>query len=97
MTVSKGASKRLETHSFLILLRPNQMFHPRIGVTVTKKVGSAVVRNRIKRHVREFFRLNKRGLPSGYDLVVIAHREAAGVTHSMVQEELRVLLDRPVK
>lgn len=43
----------------------------RLGMAVTKKVGSAVVRNRIKRVLREFFRLHQALLPSALDLVVV--------------------------
>lgn len=47
-----------------------------MGVTVTRKVGSAVVRNRLKRRVREFFRHNAHNWPQGLDLVFIARHSA---------------------
>lgn len=97
MAVHKKAKARLETRNFLILLRPNNLACNRLGVTVTKKVGNAVTRNRIKRHVREFFRNNRHLLVQGRDIVVVAYRGAAEVNHLMVGEELQVLLDRPIK
>jgi len=96
LAVSRDARGRFETGNFLILLRPNQLPQTRLGVTVTKKVGPAVTRNRIKRQVREFFRLNKEALPPGQDVLVIAHRSAAGLDHHLVQEELKVLVNRPL-
>jgi len=96
LSVSRGGGTRLETQNFLIFLKPNQKALTRLGVTVTKKVGSAVTRNRIKRLVREFFRLNKHILPQGQDMVVIAHRGAAELNQHLVREELKVLIDRPV-
>ena len=45
---------------------------PRVGYTVTKKVGGAVFRNRIKRLVREVFRRNKSAFPRGTDVVLVA-------------------------
>lgn len=55
----------------LLFASPNGLPHPRIGLSVSRKVGNAVVRNRIKRLLREAFRLSQAELPTGCDLVVI--------------------------
>jgi ribonuclease P protein component len=52
----------------------------RLGITVTKKVGTAVARNRIKRLVREWMRLHG-WVPAGWDLVVVAKASAARQLH----------------
>jgi len=52
----------------------------RLGITVTKKVGNAVVRNRIKRLVREWMRLHG-WVPAGWDIVVVAKDTAARQLH----------------
>ena len=52
----------------------------RLGITVTKKVGNAVVRNRIKRLVREWMRLHD-WVPAGWDVVVVAKDTAARQLH----------------
>lgn len=52
----------------------------RLGITVTKKVGNAVVRNRIRRFVREWMRLHG-WVPGGWDMVVVAKDTAARQVH----------------
>ncbi len=49
----------------------------RLGMAVSRKVGNAVVRNRVKRHIRAFFRQNRTKLPQGTQLVVVARPRAA--------------------
>jgi ribonuclease P protein component len=56
---------------------PNDAGHPRLGLAISRRVGSAVVRNRIRRRLREAFRLRQHDLLSGdrgYDLVIGARR-----------------------
>ena len=55
----------------LIFGYENGLSHPRLGLSVSRKLGGAVVRNRWKRLIREAFRLSRRQLPAGIDLVVI--------------------------
>ena len=50
---------------------PNRLGHPRLGMSVSRKVGTAVRRNRIRRLIREAFRLLQHDLPQGYDLVIV--------------------------
>lgn len=63
---------------------------PRVGFTVTKKVGNAPVRNRVRRRLREAVRLAAAGeMKPGHDYVVVGRREVLGVEFSALQAELR--------
>ena len=60
-------------NSFLVLYaRPNKLDINRVGITVSQKLGHAVVRNRVRRRLREVYRLNEELFQSGWDIVVVA-------------------------
>ncbi len=63
-------------NSYLVLYaRRNRTATNRVGVTVGKKLGHAVVRNRVRRRLREIYRLNEDRFLPGWDIVVVArHR-----------------------
>jgi len=55
----------------LVYALPNELGHPRLGLSVSTRVGNAAVRNRVKRMLRESFRLMQHDFPTGYDLMVV--------------------------
>jgi ribonuclease P protein component len=55
---------------------PNGLAYSRVGLSVSRRWGAAVVRNRLRRLFREAFRLSKAELPAGLDLVLIPRRSA---------------------
>jgi len=71
----------------LVVWQSNTLGYPRLGVTASKRAGNAVVRNRIKRLVREFFRQQRMLLPA-VDLNVIVRRQAADAHSAVLFAEL---------
>jgi ribonuclease P protein component len=74
--------RRLSVPEFTMAFRvrnskDDQKFLPRLGLSVSRKVGNAVVRNKIKRRLREIFRLNQEKLIYGAEIVVIPRKEAS--------------------
>jgi ribonuclease P protein component len=66
----------------------------RLGVTASRKVGPSVVRNRVKRGIREWFRRYRGELAEGVDIVVIARRGAAELPGDQITQSLRALVRR---
>ena len=62
-----------QANSYLVLYaRPNRTGMNRVGITTGKKLGKAVVRNRVRRRLREVYRLNEERFCPGWDIVVVA-------------------------
>jgi len=81
IAVQSGGQKLHGRHVLAMARRrPQPALSGRLGLTVTKKVGNAVVRNRIKRLVREWMRTHG-WVPTGWDIVVVAKDSAARQLH----------------
>lgn len=85
-------SKRLHGKSVMVEVRRNTNGHARLGITVSKRFGKAVLRNRFKRVVREAFRQCKDRLLQGIDLNVKPRHGADEVSSQDVIQELLQLL-----
>jgi ribonuclease P protein component len=68
---------KVSVDCLLAIVLPNELAFTRLGLTVSSKVGNAVVRNRIRRKLRELFRSRQQALPKGLDVVLIAKGSAA--------------------
>lgn len=106
LRVQRGGRK-VHTRFFLVFVAPTprsvvegpdgdmpRLPGARLGVTVTRKVGNAVKRNRIKRLVREAYRRERRSLPVGVDMVWVAKRDAVDSTLPAVIQDMRQVAER---
>lgn len=84
--------KRAETPHFLLLVHENMQGDRKLGITIRKKTGGAVVRNHMRRLVREFYRLNKDLFPDGQNNLLKIKQVPARPTWTETEKELRKLL-----
>ena len=77
-----------KSRHFVLIVAPGPEQDSRLGVTVSRKIGNAVARNRIKRLVREFFRIHRSELQPALDLLIIARAGADKLSFKDVESEL---------
>ena len=87
LSLSRGG-KKVYTPHFIVISRANAREVHRLGITVSAKIGGAVVRNRIKRFVREYFRSHQNSRSTHRDLLIIARKGAGDLSHPQVVREI---------
>jgi ribonuclease P protein component len=86
------AGKRRSSSHFTVFLRANQLPHSRFGFSIKKALGGAVVRNRIRRHMREMVRCHRREIAAGWDIVIHPKSNVAKAEFAMLEAELLRLM-----
>lgn len=88
-------SAKSKTDKYLVLYyRKNKnRKENRLGITVSKKIGTAVVRNRIRRLIKENYRRNEGQIRKGYDFVIVARSRAAEADFYQIQSSFLSLIE----
>ena len=89
--------QRRASAQFVAFYRANGLARSRFGISVKKALGGAVVRNRIRRRVREILRLNNTEIPSGWDIVIHPRSSVARAKFALLAAELVRLLQSLTK
>src|SRR5271163_4471844 len=84
------AGKRRSSSHFTVFFRANQLPVSRFGFSIKKALGGAVVRNRIRRRIREIVRCHRAEIPAGWDVVIhpkssVARAEFVALTADLVR------------
>lgn len=76
-------------NKYLIMyVKENGLEKNRIGISVSKKVGNSVIRHRVKRLIRESYRLHENIFNSGLDMVIVARQSAASINYEETEKAL---------
>jgi ribonuclease P protein component len=93
--------RRLTSRGFVMLVSASRQTETvrgpqvaRLGMSASRRVGNAVVRNRVKRQIREWYRTEKQNIPKGKDYVLIVRRPAAEMSSAEIRQMLSGLVDQ---
>ena len=91
--------RRLTSRGFVMLVSASRKTEAergpqfaRLGMSASRRVGNAVVRNRVKRQIREWYRTEKKNIPRGNDYVLIVRRPAADMSGAEIRQMLSALV-----
>jgi ribonuclease P protein component len=85
------SGKKIPSKSFILFFQKNENPFHRLGIVVKKEVGPATYRNRIKRYLREFFRLHKGFIKGSFDLIILVRKGCGIERYRDAEEELKRL------
>jgi ribonuclease P protein component len=87
------AGRRRSSSHFTVFFRANALPQTRFGVSIKKALGGAVVRNRMRRRVREIVRCHRREIPAGWDIVIHPKSAVAKARFAELTADLLRLLE----
>ena len=86
--------KKIQNENFVAIFSNGKKKRTRLGITVTKRIGNATTRNRIKRFSREYFRLNRDFFTGCWDINIIAKRKVGELSSTNVYLSLKNIFKR---
>ncbi len=84
--------RRLPSRNLILFIQKNDYPFHRLGIVVKKEIGTATYRNRMKRYIREFFRLHKHEINGSYDMIFMMKKGCSIHRYQEAERELKGLL-----
>lgn len=81
-------SRSFANRQLVMYIRPNNTNINRVGIVTSKKIGNSVVRHRVKRIIKESYRLNEEKFKRGYDIVFIARNDATKCNYFSIEKSI---------
>ena len=82
-----GRGKSVGSAHIVLYALPNRRKVSRLGITVSTKVGKAVVRNQIRRRLKEIYRSQEVNMLPGFDIVIVARVKASGASYQSLERD----------
>ncbi|MCL2568056.1 MAG: ribonuclease P protein component [Oscillospiraceae bacterium] len=89
-----NAGKSTATGLLAVYCRPNRRGANRLGITVGTKVGNAVVRNKVRRRLKEIYRLHEAEVRRGFDIVIVARVKSPSATYRQLEADFLRTVDK---
>ena len=83
--------KSAVSHCAVVYIRRNGTSRNKLGITVSTKIGNAVTRNRVRRRLKEIYRLNEESLSPGFDIVIVARVQSRHVGYKELESAVLAL------
>ena len=93
----QSTGRRFKGRLMVLLIAEHRSGEPRIGLTISRKVGNAVVRNKVRRRLREIIRRDLSSQFGSADHVIVAYQNAARADFTSLRDDLQCLLSRVPK
>ncbi|HZK33387.1 MAG TPA: ribonuclease P protein component [Tissierellaceae bacterium] len=80
--------KNYWNRNLILYVKKNDLGYTRVGYSITTKIGNSVVRNRIRRQMKEIYRLNFNLIKNNYDLIFIPKKNVVGISYDELESAM---------
>ncbi len=84
--------KNYWNRNLILYVRKNDLDYNRIGYSITKKIGNSVTRNRVRRRMKEIYRLNQHRFNQGYDVIIIPKKNTVDISYKELESAMLHIL-----